>query len=441
VHGEPTLPLIRRPPRRLFITWLDPLPCAVVNSPIQTSLHIIMNVRSGLLSLSVIVLTSCSSSGAPQVERPAPSNDQDIPGTYYVYVGAESADLIHRVKFDVSGVAIDQTTPVGEMAVENEGPHGLNISPDGEFLYMTTAHGVPDGKLWKFDAGPDTLVARPILLGNFPATLDLTPDGLYALIANFNLHGEHVPSTISVVYTPDMVEVDQIPTCTMPHGLRIAPDGLFAYSLCMMDDQLVEIDTRNFRVSRRFTVSTGEEGPLNDYVTPEVMTGPRGMTSVVGVSPMKDMEMKDPSCSPTWVQPAPDDRTLYIACNESDEILVIDRETWSLVRKFQAGRAPYNLGISADGSVLVASLKGAGQVQFFDVETGVSQAVVPSTTTVTHGVALTPDSRYAFISVEGRGAEPGKVDVYDLRSFELVGSVGVGQQAGGIVFWRMEPLG
>ena len=156
---------------------------------------------------------------------------------------------------------------------------------------------------------------------------------------------------------------------------------------------------------------------------------------------MKDMEMKDPSCSPTWVQPAPDDRTLYIACNESDEILVIDRETWSLVRKFQAGRAPYNLGISADGSVLVASLKGAGQVQFFDVETGVSQAVVPSTTTVTHGVALTPDSRYAFISVEGRGAEPGKVDVYDLRSFELVGSVGVGQQAGGIVFWRMEPLG
>ena len=41
-------------------------------------------------------------------------------------------------------------------------------------------------------------------------------------------------------------------------------------------------------------------------------------------------------------------------------------------------------------------------------------------------------------SVEGKGAEPGKVDVYDLATFELVGSVGVGQQAGGIVFWRMD---
>jgi len=401
-----------------------------------------MNARFALSSLTIVTLAACSAgAGGPQSAISTLASAGSADATYYVYVGAESADLIHRVKLDADGVSIDQTTPVGEMAVENEGPHGLNVSPDGEFLYMTTAHGVPDGKLWKFDAGPDTLVARPILLGNFPATLDLTPDGLYAFIANFNLHGEHVPSTVSVVYTPDMVEVDQIATCTMPHGLRMAPDGLFAYSLCMMDDQLVEIDTRTFEVSRRFTVSTGEEAPLTDYATPEVVTGANGMTRTGGAMPMGTMAMKDPSCSPTWVQPAPDDRTLYVACNKADEILVIDRESWSLVRKFPAGRAPYNLGISEDGSVLVASLKGAGQVQFFDAATGESRAIVPSTTTVTHGVAMTPDSRYAFVSVEGKGAEPGKVDVYDLQSYELVGSVGVGQQAGGIIFWRMEPAG
>ena len=401
-----------------------------------------MNVRIALSSLTMILLTACSGgTTGPVTPGPAPQRSSAADATYYVYVGAESADLIHRIKLDADGVSVDQTTPVGEMAVENEGPHGLNVSPDGAFLYMTTAHGVPDGKLWKFDAGPDTLVSRPILLGNFPATLDLTPDGLYAFIANFNLHGEHVPSTVSVVYTPDMVEVDQIATCTMPHGLRMAPDGLFAYSLCMMDDQLVEIDTRTFEVSRRFTVSTGAEAPLTDYVTPEVMTGANGMTRGAGAMPMAGMDMKEPSCSPTWVQPAPDDRTLYVACNKSDEILVIDRESWSLIRKFPAGRAPYNLGISADGSVLVASLKSAGQVQFFDAASGDSHAIVPSTTTVTHGVALTPDSRYAFVSVEGKGAEPGKVDVYDLESYELVGSVGVGQQAGGIIFWRMEPAG
>lgn len=366
----------------------------------------------------------------------------DVDAVYYVYVAAESADLIHRIRFDASGVSVDKTTPVGEMAIENEGPHGLMVSPDGRQLYMTTAHGIPDGKLWKFDAGPDTLVAAPILLGNFPATLDLTPDGLYAFVANFNLHGEHIPSTVSVVYTPDMVEVEQIPTCTMPHGLRMAPDGVFAYSNCMMDDQVVEIDTRTFEVSRRFSVATGAEGEITDYEVPEIRTGPNGIFRPAsgGTSTRSGgMEVKAPTCSPTWVQPSPDGATVFVACNKSDEILVIDRQSWTLERKFPTGRAPYNLALTPDGAVLVASLKGAGQVQFFDAATGESRDIVASTTTVTHGVAISPDSRFAFVSVEGKGAEPGKVDVYDLRSFELVGSVGVGQQAGGIIFWKMEP--
>lgn len=400
--------------------------------------------RRSLPALAVALVAAGCASTSPSVATsgaaPATSPSSAAEATYYVYVGAESADLIHRIRLDRSGVAVDRTIPVGEMAVENEGPHGLNVSPDGEYLYMTTAHGVPDGKLWKFDAGPDTLVAAPILLGNFPATLDVTPDGLYAFVANFNLHGEHVPSTVSVVYTPDLVEVDQIPTCTMPHGLRMAPDGVFAYSMCMMDDQLVEIDTRSFEVSRRFSVAKGAEGGVTDYHVAEVLTGPNGISDPGAVRGHGGMAM-EPSCSPTWVQPSPDGRELFIACNKSDEILVVDRERWAIDRRFPTGRAPYNLGVTPDGATLVATLKGGGQVQFFDARTGASRAVVPSTTTVTHGVAVSPDSRYAFVSVEGVGAEPGKVDVYDLRTFALVGSAETGQQAGGIVFWKMEPAG
>ena len=54
-----------------------------------------------------------------------------------------------------------------------------------------------------------------------------------------------------------------------------------------------------------------------------------------------------------------------------------------------------------------------------------------------HGVATSPDGRYAFVSVEGVGSEPGKVDVFDLSTFQRVADVAVGQQAGGIAFWRM----
>lgn len=51
------------------------------------------------------------------------------------------------------------------------------------------------------------------------------------------------------------------------------------------------------------------------------------------------------------------------------------------------------------------------------------------------------DSRYAFVSVEGVGAEPCRVHIIELDPVREVASVDVGQQAGGITFWRMEEPG
>ena len=63
---------------------------------------------------------------------------------------------------------------------------------------------------------------------------------------------------------------------------------------------------------------------------------------------------------------------------------------------------------------------------------------IKNSTSVPHGVAISNDSRYAFISVEGKGGEPGIVDVIDLKSLKLVDKVEVGKQAGGIAFWKKE---
>jgi DNA-binding beta-propeller fold protein YncE len=351
-----------------------------------------------------------------------------------VYVGAESADLIHRIRFGPGGTSVEKTIPVGVLVTEMEGPHGLQISRDGKYLHMTTGHGAPNGQYWRFELGPDTLVAPSIGLGFFPASLDVSPDGWYAFVANFNLHGEMVPSSISVIYTPTMTEVARTTTCTMPHGSRVTPDGLAHYSACMMDDQLVEIDTRTFAVSRRFSLAKGKEGPI------DVAMAGHDMANMPGMQPSTapPRTMTPPSCSPTWAQPSADGKRIFVACNKADEIVEIDRTTWSIVRRITTGRGPYNLAVTPDGRLLLATLKQGGAFQVFDVGSGNSLLNVKSSTTVTHGVTVSPDSRYAFVSSEGVGAAPGKVDVYDLRSLTRVGSVDVGQQAGGIAFWKME---
>ena len=394
-----------------------------------------------LLSVPLLFAAQAPAQGTGTPPKPA--------ADYWIYVGAESADLIHRIRFGPGGMVVERTIQVGELPAEMEGPHGLQISRDGKYLHMTTGHGFPDGKYWKYELGPDTLVGPGVLLGNFPASIDVTPDGLFSFSGNFNLHGDMVPSSVSVVHTPSLTEVARIVTCTMPHGSRLDPSGLFHYHGCMMDDQLVEIDARRFAVSRRFSLAKGKEGPLppeGDHMLAEWIEGAKrvsgGRTSDPAEVGYAAMDMRHPmapnSCSPTWAQPSADGKSVFVACNKADEILEIDRAAWSVSRRFKTGRGPYNLAVSPDGALLVATLKPGSSIEIFDLKAGASVAQIRTSTTLTHGVVVTPDSRYAFTTAEGVGSAPGKVDVFDLKALAKVGTVDVGQQASGIAFWKVQ---
>ena len=343
---------------------------------------------------------------------------------YRVYVANESSDLISRVAFTPGeGAVVENEIAVGVMPADNDGAHGLSVAPDGRYWYVTIAHGTPYGYVWKFHAGPDTLVART-RLGLFPATMGITPDGQFMLAANFNLHGDMVPSDISVVYTPEMVEITKVRTCLMPHGSRVRPDGAKQYSACMHSEQLVEIDVGTFEVSGRFRVAPGHEGLMDGG----------------------DMEdhgaMGDRVCSPTWVEPgqgARANRVVYVACNRNQEILEVDTERWVVARRFATGRAPYNVEVTGDGARMVATLKGEQAVAVFDLESGAEIGRVETSRPVTHGVVASPDGRYGFITNESVGSVPGTLDVIDLETLEVVATVELGHQSGGIDFWPGTP--
>ena len=356
------------------------------------------SLRHSVTAVLIACTVACSrvaSAQSPPLEPPRRD--------YWFYVGSEASDQIHRLRFGPRGLVVETSTAVGDSPVETEGPHGLQISPDGRVLHFTTGHGTPAGKYWRMRLGPDTLLGPGLPLGQFPASIDLTPDGLYAFVANFNLHGPMVPSSVSVIYTPDNFEVARTETCVMPHGGRVAAGGTRHYSTCMMSDELVEIDTRTFAVSRRFELGRAHET----------------------------------TCSPTWAQPSVDGRRVYVACNKSDEIIEIDVERWAIARRIRSGRGPYNLAVTPDGKLLVATLKQGDAFEIFDVASGASLAIRTTMSSVTHGVAVSPDSRYAFVSSEGVGSQPGLVEVYDLRARVRIGTAKVGQHASGVAFWKM----
>jgi DNA-binding beta-propeller fold protein YncE len=204
----------------------------------------------------------------------------------------------------------------------------------------------------------------------------------------------------------------------------------------MMDDMAVEIDTRTFAVSRHFIVSRGREHGVQGAPPAK---GTVHAAHDMGGHGMEPPKPGDVSCSPTWAQPSADGARLFVACSKSSDVVEIDVAAWQMKRRIPAGEGVYNLAVTHDGKLLLATNKRGKSTSVIDIASGAELARIPATRRVVHGVAVSSDDRYAFISEEGVGSEPGTVDVIDLRALQKVATIDVGQQAGGIDFWKVAP--
>jgi DNA-binding beta-propeller fold protein YncE len=386
-------------------------------------------VGGGTLTLLLVALLTV----LPTTSAATPTS------TYYLYVAAESDDIVEKLAFGPDGFRIIRSIPVGIWPTETEGPHGMTISPDGRYWYVTVAHGNPYGILFKYDAETDEYLGD-VNLGLFPASMVISPSTGLLFAVNFNLHGDHVPSTVSVVETESMTEVAQIPTGIMPHGSRMNAGGSRQYSVAMMDDELREIDAYQLRNRRILPLS--KNAPSWEHYRQtgnglvEEGEGADGASATEGMR--HDMAMKPPLIKPTWVSQVTPQGKVYVAGNGSARLLEVDIEDWKVERTFVTAAGPYNIDVTPDGRLLVVTYKSSKSVGIWNLEDGEEVARIDTLRPLPHGVVCSPDGRYAFVTIEGIGGEPGSVEAYDLQTLQRVGNIDIAKQAGGIAIWKVE---
>jgi YVTN family beta-propeller protein len=334
----------------------------------------------------------------------------EVPG-YRIVVSSESGDIVTQLTWDGTTLQTVKVVPVGVMPADIDGPHNVTVSPDGKYWYVTIAHGTPYGSLWKMAAGADTVIGRaPVEM--FPTTISLTPDGELAFVANSDFHGDHPrANVVSVVYTPRMATITNLPACDMPHGVKVNHAGTKVYVSCMNSDEVLEIDRASLAITRRHKTGAGMTH----------MTGP----AAGGGAGAHD-------CSPTFVSVAPDDKRLYVACNHGNSLQVLDAGTLELIKEVPTGAGAYNTEASPDGKWIVVTNKKDKSISLIDAATLTEAARIATPKPFPHGVAYSPDNRYAFISQESKGVDPGAVSVIDLATKALVATAPVPLQPTGI---------
>jgi YVTN family beta-propeller protein len=341
------------------------------------------------------------------------------PPHYRVLVASESGDIVTQLVWDGTSLTTAKVVPVGVMPADIDGPHNVTVAPDGSAWYVTIAHGTPYGSLWKLAAGTDSLLGRA-RVEMFPTTIALTPDGALAFVANSDFHGDHPRvNVVTIVETATMTPLTNLPACDMPHGVKVNHAGTLVYVSCMNSDEILEIDRQSFRILRRHKTGdgTGHQMGAMHGVAPSAPHAP--------ASAGRD-------CSPTFVSVSPDDQRLYVACNHGNTLQVLDAATLDLVKEVPVGTGAYNVEPSADGRWVIVTNKKAQSISLVDAHTLTEVAKIPTSKSLPHGVAYSPDGRWAFISQESVGVDPGAVDVIDLTTRARVASIAVPRQPTGI---------
>ena len=378
---------------------------------------------------------------------------------YRLVVVSESGDIITWIRVKDGKLESERVVPIGIMPADIDGPHNVTIAPDNKSYYVSVAHGTPYGSLWRLDAFNDTLIGRaPVEL--FPTTISVTPDGELAFVANSDFYGDRPRvNPLSIVHTPSMTTITNLPVCDMPHGVKVNHAGSTVYVSCMHSDELLELDISTLSVVRRVKTGSGHAmaGGGHDLdahkataATPAPAATARrrhrlrprssdhaghdmGSMSKTGPNGGPDLSKE---CAPTFVSVSPDDRYLYAACNVGYTMQVWDAASMTFIKELPTGKGAYNVEPSPDGKFVIVTNKKDQSISVFDARTLTEVARIPTTKKIVHGIAYSPDSKLAFITQESIGADPGAVDMIDLTTLKNIGTLPVPAQPTGISTWR-----
>lgn len=269
-----------------------------------------------LTRTQIITLRNWINSGAPSRSGKIPFAENSSRKKYYVV--NQGCDVVTVID-EETGIPM-RYIPVGS-ATAIESPHGIRISPDGQYWYVCFANG---SYLEKYRTSDDAFVGR-ILLGSNTSTaygswntFAITPDSRHAFVVHWDPNGAGRIAWVDL----EVMQLNQIYLSSIlnqTHGSVVSPDGNSLY-----------VTTTGGNFIYKFDVTDPTSPSLDQIVIDGVSSVPLPGNSENGHE----------------IIFAPDATKYFITCQGTNKVRVFDVNTDTLIASIPVGIYPQEMSFS-----------------------------------------------------------------------------------------------
>jgi YVTN family beta-propeller protein len=344
---------------------------------------------------AALAASACATTATSSSRSATPLVPNDV-----LYVANQGAATVTVV--DVGTLSPVRTLDLQEMGFgPNAKPHHIVVEPDGSYWYLSL---IGENLVLKLTPEGE-IVAR----GEFqaPGMLALAPtDG--TLFVGRSMSAVNPPPRVGVINRSTMAVEELGVFFPRPHALAFTPDGDFAYTASLAENQFASIE-----IAEEELALVQVDGPPHTFVQFAV---------------------------------SPDGSTLVAATQLTGKLLfydLADPASPQAVGEIDVGGQAWHPVITPDGRWIYVGSKGTNTITIIDARSmTVAKVLTDARIRAPHGSSVSADGRYVFISnsdmdpmasMSGMHAmEAGTVTVIDVATQEVVGFVPVGVQPTGI---------
>ncbi len=246
---------------------------------------------------------------------------------------------------------------------DNAKPHHVQVEPDGSAWYVTL---IGAGKVVKLDRNNKVLASAPM---EVPGLMTLHPTKDLMFVAR-SMSAVNPPQRMVIIRRSDMKVLDEIELLfPRPHGIVVHPNGKRVYVASLGTNQIASIGVDDGDV-RLIDIP----GPARSFVQGAI---------------------------------SPDGQWLAVTAELTDNVAIFDLKdpvNPKFARDVATPDGPFEAAFTGGGRWMFVSALNANQVAVVDTKTWtVVDTIKNSGFAQPHGVVVSPDGKYVFVSNRHQG--------------------------------------